>query len=54
MYRRAQDANALVGEHGTKNAGELAAAVPIKNLSCTVTEVHQKIPRLLGHPAAAG
>ena len=32
-HRCAQDAKTLAGEHGIENAGELAVAVPIKNLN---------------------
>src|SRR5436305_14078880 len=53
-HRRAQDANTLAGEHGIEHAGELAVAVPNQEpeLSHTITEVHQKTPRLLSHPGA--
>jgi len=55
-HRGAQDANTLAREHGIENAGERAVPVPDQHreLSCAVSEVHQKVPRLLGHPGAAG
>jgi hypothetical protein len=51
-----QDLNTLVGEHGIKNTGERAVAVPNQEpeLGCAVAEVHQKVARMLCNPAAAG
>jgi len=55
-HRRAQNVHTLAGEHGIKNAGELAIAIPDQHreLSRAVTEVHDKVACLLGNPGAAG
>jgi hypothetical protein len=55
-HRGAQDLNTFVGEHGIKNTGEHAVAVPNQKLElgCAVAQIHQKISRLLGHPGATG
>jgi hypothetical protein len=52
----AQDAEAFTGEHGIEDVGELGIPVPDQELeSChALAEVHQQIPRLLGHPGSAG
>jgi hypothetical protein len=46
----------LADEHGIESAGELAIAVPDqkRERSCAVSEVHQKVTCLVGHPGAAG
>jgi hypothetical protein len=51
----AQDTDALAGEHGIEDAGELAVAVPDQEPEgrCAVAEVHQEIAPLLSNPGSA-
>jgi len=55
-HRCAQDADALAGEHGIEDVGELAVAIPDEepDVCHAIAEVGQQIPRLLSNPGSAG
>jgi hypothetical protein len=52
-YRRAQNADALAGEHGIEGIGELAVSISDhdRELSRASTEIHHEVSRLLNNPA---